>query len=255
MRKVVEVPRNYYARVHEARYQAILGAGAVFREGGMSEHVLPHWQQFVAAEAVSGGERGVEAGSGTGINALHIAASGMPMTGLDISPTVAARARQLAEERGLNARFVAGDMFHAPFADGAFDFAANIWTLHAVGEQDLRHRSLAEMWRVLRPGGRLFLHNERSTEDAGAGDVVTVEADAWNIGDRTQTFTRRGGGEVEVSFPGHMPEGLTGRRSLREHVEEVEGAGFDVTRAEEFTARPAPDVPGNPMMVVFARKP
>ncbi len=254
MKDAVRVPRNYYARVHEARYQAILGADAVFREGDMSEYVQPAWREFVVDAGLSVAERGAEIGSGTGINALHMASDGFPMVGLDISPTAVRRARQLAGERRLDARFVVGDMFDPPFADGAFDFTANIWTLHAVGEQVLRDRSLAEMWRILRPGGWLFLHNERGEQDARADDVVTVETDAWNIGERTQTFTRRDGGEVEVSFPGHMPEGLTGRRSLREHVQEVERAGFEITRAKEFTAQPRPDVPGNPMMVVFARK-
>lgn len=255
VRNVVEVPRAYYARVHEARYRAIIGAGAGFRERDMSEYVRPAWTEFVAAAELSRGERGVEMGSGTGINALRIASDGFPMAGLDISPTAASRAGELAREWAVDACFVAGDMFHAPFASGSFDFAANIWTLHAVGEQELRDRGLAEMRRVLRPGGWLFLHNERSVEDVAADDIVTVETDAWNIAELTQRLTRQDGSQVEVTFPGHMPAGLSGRRSLRQHVAEVERAGLQVARAEEQSVQPRPDIPENPMMFVFARKP
>jgi len=255
MSKVVEVPRGYYARVHEARYRAIIGSGAAFRERDMSEHVRPAWREFATETKLSPGNRGVEMGSGTGINALSIAAEGWPMAGLDISPTAASRAGELARERGVDACFVAGDMFRAPFAPRSFDFGVNIWALHTVGEQELRDRSLSETWRVLRPGGWLFLHNERSVADVAADDVVTVETDAWNIGDRTQRLTRRDGSEVEVTFPGHMPAGLTGRRSLREHVAEVERAGFEIARAETQSVQPRPDIPDNPMMFVFARKP
>jgi SAM-dependent methyltransferase len=255
MAKVVEVPRGYYARTHEERYRAIIGSGAAFRERDMSQYVQPAWREFVAAAGLSQGEVGVEMGSGTGINALRIASEGLPMAGLDISPTAASRAAELAREWGVDARFVVGDMFAAPFPSGAFDIAVNIWTLHAVGEPQLRDRSLAEMWRVLRPGGRVFLHNERSRDDVPADDVVTVETDTWNIGNRTVRLTRPDQSQVEVSVPGFMPEGLTGRRTLGEHVEEVERAGFEITRAEEQSVQPNPDVPENPMMFVFARKP
>ena len=255
MAKVVEVPRGYYARTHEERYRAIMGSGAAFRERDMSEYVRPAWREFVAATELSDGERGVEMGSGTGINALRMASEGLPMVGLDVSPTAVSRAAELADGWGVDARFVAGDMCAAPFRSDVFDFAANIWTLHAVGEPDLRHRSLVEMWRVLRPGGRLFLHNEASREDVDADDVVTVETNTWNIGNRTVRLTRPDESQVEVSVPGFMPEGLTGRRSLREHVDEVQRAGFEVTRAEEQGVRPGPDVPENPMMFVLARKP
>ncbi len=177
------------------------------------------------------------------------------MEGLDISPRAASRAGELAREWGVCARFVVGDMFDAPFAGHAFDFAVNIWALHVVGEQRLRDRCLAEIWRVLRPGGHLFLHNERSVEDVRADGVTTVEMDAWNTGVRTQRMTRHDGAQVEVSFPGHMPAGLTGRRSLREHSVEVQRAGYEVLTAKAQTVQPRPDIPGNPMMFVFARKP
>ncbi len=70
MKKVVEVPRGYYSRVHEARYKAILGSGAAFRERDMSVYVRPAWRDFSNVAGLAAGQRGIEMGSGTGINAL-----------------------------------------------------------------------------------------------------------------------------------------------------------------------------------------
>ncbi|MDP8911120.1 MAG: class I SAM-dependent methyltransferase [Actinomycetota bacterium] len=65
---------------------------------------------------------------------------------LDISP----RMVELARERGLAAHL--GDVQDLPFGDGEFDCAVAAWMLYHVRDGE---RALAELRRVLRPGGRL----------------------------------------------------------------------------------------------------
>jgi SAM-dependent methyltransferase len=65
---------------------------------------------------------------------------------LDISP----RMVELAHERGIDARV--GDVQSLPFADETFDTAVAAWMLYHVPDID---RGLAELARVLEPGGRL----------------------------------------------------------------------------------------------------
>jgi SAM-dependent methyltransferase len=65
---------------------------------------------------------------------------------LDLSP----RMVELARERGVDARV--GDVQNLPFVDGEFDVAIAAWMLYHVPELD---RGVAELARVLRPGGRL----------------------------------------------------------------------------------------------------
>jgi SAM-dependent methyltransferase len=57
---------------------------------------------------------------------------------------------ELASARGVDARI--GDVQDLPFADGSFDCAVAAWMLYHVPDLD---RGLAELHRVLRPGGRL----------------------------------------------------------------------------------------------------
>jgi SAM-dependent methyltransferase len=66
---------------------------------------------------------------------------------LDIS----ARMVELARGRGVDARV--GDVQALPFADASFDCAVAAWVLFHVPDLD---RGLAELARVLRPGGRLL---------------------------------------------------------------------------------------------------
>jgi demethylmenaquinone methyltransferase / 2-methoxy-6-polyprenyl-1,4-benzoquinol methylase len=77
-------------------------------------------------------------------------ANAEPVTGLDFSPEMLS----LAERKyaGANARWVQGDAMSLPFPDNSFDLVTS-----AFGFRNLRNyaEGLAEIHRVLRPGGRI----------------------------------------------------------------------------------------------------
>jgi len=72
--------------------------------------------------------------------------TGAEVVAIDLSP----RMVELARERGVDARVA--DVQELPFADGEFDVVVAAWMLYHVPDLD---RGLAELARVLRPGGRL----------------------------------------------------------------------------------------------------
>ena len=91
--------------------------------------------------------RVLEVGCGPGELAARIGRElGAEIVALDLSP----RMVELARARGVDARV--GDVQGLPFADGEFDCAVAAWMLFHVPDLD---RGLAELARVLRPGGRL----------------------------------------------------------------------------------------------------
>jgi SAM-dependent methyltransferase len=92
-------------------------------------------------------------GHGTLANAL--AARGCRVTGLDSSEVFLARARADATT---DAEFVAGDMRRLPAAwTGRFDRVVNWTTAFGYFDDDTNRAVLAEVARVLRPGGRLTM--------------------------------------------------------------------------------------------------
>jgi demethylmenaquinone methyltransferase/2-methoxy-6-polyprenyl-1,4-benzoquinol methylase len=106
------------------------------------------WRRIAAAATVRPGDRVLDACCGTGDLALAAQAAGGSVTGLDFSPRMLERARRKAP--GMT--WVEGDVMALPFADGAFDAATVGFGIRNVADLE---GGLAELRRVLRPGGRV----------------------------------------------------------------------------------------------------
>jgi len=112
-----------------------------------------------AVEAVNRlpGRRVLEAGVGTGLALPHYRAD-KRITGIDLSAEMLARARTRVAEQGLRnveaLREMDAEM--TDFADGSFDIAAAMFVASVVPHP---RRLLAEMRRVVRPGGYLLFVN------------------------------------------------------------------------------------------------
>jgi demethylmenaquinone methyltransferase / 2-methoxy-6-polyprenyl-1,4-benzoquinol methylase len=109
---------------------------------------------------VGPGDRVLDVATGTGDLALELAgrvAPGGTVIGSDFSEGMLARAREKAAARegeGVRAQFEWGDALELPYADGSF--AAATVGFGARNYSDLQ-AGLAEMRRVVRPGGRVVV--------------------------------------------------------------------------------------------------
>jgi len=104
---------------------------------------------------IKAGDQVLDVGCGSG--RLTLAAQGWAgedgqAVGLDPSPEMIQVARKNAERTGLKARFELGVVENLPFPDASFDVVLNRLMLHHL-PGDLKQRGLAEMRRVLKPGG------------------------------------------------------------------------------------------------------
>lgn len=91
----------------------------------------------------------LEVGVGTGVVAMGLAGLGYRVAGVDLSLPMLEAAR-----RRIGPRVVRGDARRLPMADASFDQAYSVWVLHVVGDVK---GVLAEVSRVLRPGGRYLV--------------------------------------------------------------------------------------------------
>ena len=71
-------------------------------------------QPAIVRVASEGGFAGavLDAGCGTGENALHVASLGLSVLGVDVAETALAIAREKARDRGIEVEFAAADAFH-----------------------------------------------------------------------------------------------------------------------------------------------
>jgi SAM-dependent methyltransferase len=176
------------------------------------------------AQALAGARlTGVPAGGdlldvpcGFGRHSIPLAAAGYRVVGVDRSATLLDEARR----RSGGARWPKlheADYRELPFADGSFDAALNLFTsIGYLGDEE-DTRALAEIGRVLRPGGRLVIETmhrdrlvrdfrehdwqllgegrlllERRTFDPAAGVAQTTQTLIGSAGDReSRTFSIR----------------------------------------------------------------
>jgi SAM-dependent methyltransferase len=98
----------------------------------------------------------LDAGCGTGENALLAASQGADVTGIDIAPTAIARARAKASERGLAARFEVADALDLGRLGLTVDTVIDSGVFHVFDDAD-RARYVASLAAVLRPAGTCYL--------------------------------------------------------------------------------------------------
>jgi SAM-dependent methyltransferase len=116
-----------------------------------------HWQRTVEERllpwVLAGAELGpdvLEIGPGPGLTTDSLARRVPRLTALEIDPALAAALRR---RHGPAVRVLEGDATAMPFADASFSGAVACTMLHHVPSAVAQDRLLAEVRRVLRPGG------------------------------------------------------------------------------------------------------
>jgi cyclopropane fatty-acyl-phospholipid synthase-like methyltransferase len=98
----------------------------------------------------------LDAGCGTGENAIMAASYGADVTGIDVSPVAIAKAQAKAAERGSTARFEVADVLSAGELGISFDTIIDSGLFHVFDDND-RARYVTSLASALRPGGICYL--------------------------------------------------------------------------------------------------
>ncbi len=130
--------------------------------------------EILARAGVASGDRVLDVGTGPGY--LALAASKLVgldggAVGIDASAEMIARARILAARRGSHADYVVASAEALPFGEASFDVAVSRLVFHHL-PGDVKTKALAEIARVLKPGGRLVLVDLASATAQGAHHLL-----------------------------------------------------------------------------------
>jgi ubiquinone/menaquinone biosynthesis C-methylase UbiE len=167
----------------------------------------------------------LEIGIGTGLSLPHYPA-GARLTAIEFSPGMLEIARRRSAELDRPVEFQMGDAQQLGFPDESFDSVVAAFTLCSIADEP---RAVAELRRVLRPGGRLLLADHVVSSSAPLRGVEWL---------------------LEVTC---VPRGVEHFR--RRPLDTVRAAGFLIERAERFkfgiverlaARKPATEPPASP---------
>lgn len=187
----------------------------------------------------------LEIGCGTGVHARLLAEAGARVTAVDLTPTAVELTRRRIGEHGLTVDVREADAQALPFADASFDF---VWSWGVVHHSEDTRRVVAEIARVLRPGGRLALmvyHRSSITywvqyqliRGVLGGKLLRMSpaevANRYSDGVIARHYTRRGlrdllaprFEDVRTEVMGQLGEAVPLPARLRRHVEQLVPVG------------------------------
>ncbi len=195
--------------------------GASFLDTFLLRGKFREMRQRVANLAHIGpGSQVLDVGCGTGTLAIEIAQRVGPtgrVSGIDPGSAQIARARSKAARHKLPVDFQPGVIEHLAYLDQTFDAVVNTIMMHHLPD-DLKRQGLAEIARVLKPGGRLVIADFLRPEQGKDG-------------------------------PSHLGAGARGAQDLPELIKDV---GFVEVQTEEMSV---PRIAGLPDVgFVSARK-
>jgi SAM-dependent methyltransferase len=126
--------------------------------GGTAPWDIGRPQPAIVRLASEGGFAGavLDAGCGTGENALHVASLGLSVLGVDVAETALAIARAKADDRGIEAEFATADAFRLERLGRRFESVLDCGLFHTF-DADERQRYAASLASVTEHDGALYV--------------------------------------------------------------------------------------------------
>jgi len=124
--------------------------------GHFAQYLEPGALDFLTRAAAMPGTDMLDVACGAGQLGIPAARAGVRVTGVDIASNLVEQARARATAEGLDARFDEGDAEALPYPDAAFDLVVSLFGAMFAPRPEF---VAAELRRVCRPNGRIFMGN------------------------------------------------------------------------------------------------
>jgi ubiquinone/menaquinone biosynthesis C-methylase UbiE len=195
-----------------------------FAQIGERRGAAEHRQRLLAG--LTG--RVVEVGAGSGANFTHYPTTVSEVVAVEPERYLRERAQRESAKAPVSVTVADGGADHLPGEPGSFDAGVAALVLCTVPDQQ---RALAELFRVIRPGGELRFYEHVIADTRGQA--------------RFQRF-------ADATFWPHVAGGCHMARDTRSAIEQ---AGFGIETCERFQFSPAPLIPPDPHILGTARRP
>jgi len=207
---------------------ATTAEGVAAHAQGQIEEVRERLRTFLAP--LRRDERALDAGTGAGTLALALAPLVGEVVGVDLVPELLESARRNAPP---NATFLDADLTALPFESYTFDLACSRRTLHHVGRPEL---AVAELARVARPGGRVFVDDQIAPMDP----LEAFEHDRFERRRDPSHHRTLGDGDLRDLFAANglvlvRSERFTHRRELNFYLGLAGCTGEDAERVKDLS--------------------
>jgi cyclopropane fatty-acyl-phospholipid synthase-like methyltransferase len=138
----------------------------------------------------------LDAGCGTGENALYLAAQGHHVVAVDAAPAAIQKATVKARQRGSDVRFMVADVRDLSELDGRFDTMIDAGLFHVMSKSTDRYRYANSLRRVARDGAMLHLLAFKNQGPVWLNRLRTLLR--WHIcGFGTHGVTKK---EIQIAF-------------------------------------------------------
>ncbi|WP_281276556.1 class I SAM-dependent methyltransferase [Tengunoibacter tsumagoiensis] len=138
--------------------------------------------QFQPGEAVL--DVGCGTGSMTQLIGQCVGVTGT-IYGLDPGPKQIARAQAKANQSGLSITYQVGVIEHLPYPDQSFDVVLSTFMMHVLPD-NVKQQGLAEIVRVLKPGGRVIIVDFKRPESSAQPSEKPEHTGPWKSGVQDQ---------------------------------------------------------------------
>jgi len=217
-----------------------------------SDRIPPRYRSVAApnpavvewADTMPAGGKILDLGCGVGRHCVYLGGRGFRMAGVDISPNGIQQTEAVCAERGIEFEGQVSDMTTIPWADATFDGALSTSTINHHRRADIK-RAVAEVWRILKPGGIFFVDFLRDDTpeylevraQVDAGEITEVEPNTF-IDERPNT----------PDSDGFLPHHYSDEADIRDLL-----GVFEIVRL--WSAPPSVEMGRAPKWVAWARKP
>ena len=82
---------------------------------------------------------------------------GFKLYGIDFSTEMLKLAKKYSKKFNFDVNLSLSDIRWLPYSDNTFDWGISVATFHLITDKEERYRVLKELWRVLKPGGEVFI--------------------------------------------------------------------------------------------------